>query len=148
MVNDNLTWDSNTSYLLKRANARMRLLHKLVDFGVPHEDLVCIYILYVRSILEQSCQVWHSSLTLENFQDLERVQKNALRIILQENYLSYSNALDITGIPTLFEKWAHPTWKQDSGKEYKVTASRVERLKNSAVPLMQRLLNLDAAKKK
>ena len=48
MVNDKLTWDGNTSYLVKRANARMRLLHKLVDFGVPHEDLVCIYILYVR----------------------------------------------------------------------------------------------------
>ena len=27
MVNDKLTWDSNTSYLVKRANARMRLLH-------------------------------------------------------------------------------------------------------------------------
>ena len=80
----------------------MRLLHKLVDFGVPHEDLVCIYI-HVRSILKQSCQVWHSSLTLENFQDLERVQKNVLRNILQENYLSYSNALDRTGIPTLFD---------------------------------------------
>ena len=173
MVNDKLTWDGNTSYLVKRANARMRLLHKLVDFGVPHEDLVCIYILYVRSILEQSCQVWHSSLTLENFQDLERVQKNALRIILQENYLSYSNALDITGIPTLFERRAQlclkfaksclkneemrnifPTNDVPSNMEtrfrekYKVTASRTERLKNSAVPYMQRLLNQDSAKKK
>jgi hypothetical protein len=163
MVNDKLTWDGNTSYLVKRANARMRLLHKLV----------CIYILYVRSILEQSCQVWHSSLTLENFQDLERVQKNALRIILQENYLSYSNALDITGIPTLFERRAQlclkfaksclkneemrnifPTNDVPSNMEtrfrekYKVTASRTERLKNSAVPYMQRLLNQDAAKKK
>ena len=137
MVNDNLTWDSNTSYLVKRANAQMRLLHKLVDFGVPHEDLVCIYI-HVRSILEQSCQVWHSSLTLENFQDLQCVQKNALRIILQEKYLSYSIALDRTGIPFLFWRRAqlclkfvlkmkkleiysqsmmfHQTWKQDSEK--------------------------------
>ena len=104
MVSDNLTWDSNTSCLVKRVNARMRLLHKLVDFGVPHADLVCIYILYVRSILEQSCQVWQSSLTLENFQDLECVQKNALRIILKKNYLLCSNALDRTGIPTLFER--------------------------------------------
>ena len=104
MINDELTWDSNTSYLVKRANARMRLLHKLVDFGVPTDDLVSIYILYVRSVLEQSCQVWHSSLTLENFQDLKHVQKNALRSILQDNYISYSNALDKTGISTLFER--------------------------------------------
>ena len=81
IVNDHLDWTSNTSSLVKRANARMRLLHKLVDFGVPQDDLVNIYNLYVRSILEQSCQVWHSSLTLENLQDLERVLKNALKIL-------------------------------------------------------------------
>ena len=33
-------------------------------------------------------------------------------------------------------------------EKYKVTASRTERLKNSAVPYMQTLLNLDKAKKK
>ena len=67
MLNDKLTWDDNTAYLVQRANSRMRLLHKLVSFSVPHEDLLNIYILYIRSIL-----VWHSSLTLENFQDLDR----------------------------------------------------------------------------
>jgi hypothetical protein len=55
MVNEKLNWDSNTYYVVKRANAMMRLLHKLVDFGVSLDDLVNIYILYVRSILEQSC---------------------------------------------------------------------------------------------
>ena len=68
--------------LVKRANAWMRLIQKLVEFIVPLEDLLNICILYTRSMLEQSCQVWHSSLTLENSQDLERVQKNALRMIL------------------------------------------------------------------
>ena len=91
MVCDNLSWDSNTAYLVKRSNARMRLLHKLVEFGIPQSDLINIYILYVRSILEQLCQVWHSSLTLDNFQDLKRVQKTALRIILKHEYLNYSN---------------------------------------------------------
>ena len=65
MINDKLTWDSNTSYIGKRANGRMRMLHKLVEFNVPVEDLITIYILYIRSVLEQSCQVWHSSLTFK-----------------------------------------------------------------------------------
>ena len=82
----------------------MRILHKLVEFAVPREDLVNIYVLYIRSILEQSCQVWHSSLSLENFQNLERVQKNALKIILQDDYISYSNALETTRYSTLFER--------------------------------------------
>ena len=101
MLNDQLTWDDNTAYLVKRSNSRMRLLHKLVSFSVPQEDLLNIYILYIRSILEQSCQVWHCSLTLENLQDLEHIQKNALRIILQDDYQSYSNALSLTGLKSL-----------------------------------------------
>ena len=86
MVNNKLNWDSNTAFLVRKSNSRMRILHKLVEFGIPIEDLVTIYVLYIRSILEQSCQVWHSSLSLENLQDLERVQKNALKIILQDEY--------------------------------------------------------------
>ena len=50
--------------------------------------MVKIYILYIRSILEQSCQVWHYSITEEEKSDLERVQKIAYRIILGDSYLS------------------------------------------------------------
>ena len=168
IVNDQLSWDSNTHYLTTRANARMRLLHKLVSFSVPQEDLLNIYILYIRSIFEQSCQVWHSLLTLENFNDLERVQKNALRIILQEQYVSYRNALDISGLSPLFERRSNlclrfakscirnnmtedmfplnPTVESYEletrfREKYKVTNARTERLKTSSIPYMQRLLN-------
>ena len=166
MINDELSWDANTSYLVKRANSRMRLLHKLVSFGIPCDDLVNIYVLYVRSILEQSCQVWHSSLTLENFQALERVHKNALKIILQEEYISYSNALNKSGLSSLFErrsklclKFAKSCLKNPEMKKmfplnpttysvqtrfrekFQVTDARTERLRSSAIPYMQRLLN-------
>ena len=40
MISDDLSWDSNTSFLVKRSKARMRLLHKLVDFKIPQSDLV------------------------------------------------------------------------------------------------------------
>ena len=166
-INDKLEWNSNTAFLVKRANGRMRLLHKLVDFDVPIDDLILVYILYVRSILEQSCQVWHSSLTLENFHDLERVQKNALKIILQEEYLSYPNALTVTGLSTLFQrrtnlclKFAKACVKNHQTKDmfplnpvnhdgiqtrfkekFKVTKAMTDRLKTSAIPYMQGLLN-------
>ena len=97
VINNKLTWDDNTEYLVKRANSRMRILHKLVSFSVPVDDLINIYILYIRSIVEQQGQVWHSSLTLENLQNLERIQKNALQIILQDEYKDYNNALYVTG---------------------------------------------------
>ena len=42
MINDKLTWDSNTSFIVKRANVRMRILHKLVEFNIPRQDLITI----------------------------------------------------------------------------------------------------------
>ena len=61
---------------------------------------------YLLVIISENKMVgrWGIVLTLENFHDLERVQKNSLRIILGDNYLSYSNALTITGLSTLFER--------------------------------------------
>ena len=103
IINDHFTWDSNTHSLVKRSNARMRLLHKLVEFSIPHDDLLTIYVLYIRSILAQSCQVWHSGLTLENITDLERVQRNALKIILKEGYVSYEKTLEKTNLESLHD---------------------------------------------
>ena len=165
MINNSLTWDTNTKYITKRANARMRMLHKLVEFNVPEEDLVNIFILYIRSVLEQSCQVWHSNLTFENMTDLERVQKNALKIILKENYISYENALTRTGLDCLLDrreqlclKFAKACLRNSNMKDmfplnkdyqqntrnkekYEVTFANTGRLLKSAIPHMQRLLN-------
>ena len=61
----------------------MNLLHKLYSFSVALEDLVLIYIIYVRSLVEQNVAVWNSTITQEEREDLERVQKIAIRIIYQ-----------------------------------------------------------------
>ena len=63
-----------------------------------------VYITYIRSLLEQSSNVWHSGLTLQNENDLERVQKVALRLILKEKYKSYENALNILQLDTLKQR--------------------------------------------
>ena len=67
--------------IVKKANARMELLRRIASFGASIEDLRIIYFLFIRSHLEQSATVWHSCLTLENSNDLERVQKSAVKII-------------------------------------------------------------------
>ena len=70
-------------------------------FWTKTDDLKNIYVLYVRSHLDQSCVVWHSSLTEQNKSDLERVQRSALKIILGEGYESYSKALNTLNLVTL-----------------------------------------------
>ena len=104
IITDDLKWHKNTESLVKRANARMRILHKISEFSAPKEDMVTIYISYIRSILEQSCTVWHSNLTVENCEDLERVQKSALRIILKEEYQTYEQALETLMLAKLSER--------------------------------------------
>ena len=66
ILSSNLTWDSNIKSITRKANARMQILHKISKFGASKSDLLEIYISYIRSILEQSSNVWHTSLTQEN----------------------------------------------------------------------------------
>ena len=75
ILSNNLSWDLNTANIVKKANARMQLLRKVASFGTSQGELKDIYILFIRSLLEQSATVWHSSLTEENVSDLERVKK-------------------------------------------------------------------------
>ena len=72
----------------------MTLLHKLYSFHVSDTVMVNIYVLYIRSILEQSCQVWHYGITDEESANLERVQRVACKVILDERYSTYDQALN------------------------------------------------------
>ena len=124
-----------------------------------------IYVLFIRSILEQSSKIWHSSLTQENIEDLERVQKSALKIILKDRYKTYRNALNIMEIDSLSNrreqlclefakkcvkhpnlKHMFPTNSKDHqmitrlNEKYTVNFANTARLQNSAILYMQRLL--------
>ena len=55
-----LKWDKNTKEIVKNACKRMQLLNTAAGFTTNVQDLKNIYL---RSILEQSAVVWHSSLS-------------------------------------------------------------------------------------
>ena len=103
-ITNDLKWEENTKDLVKKGNSRMCLLRAVSNFDPPLQDLKKIYIQYIRSILEQSCVVWHSSLTQEDTESIERVQKNALRVILRSNFQNYENALEKFNLETLEER--------------------------------------------
>ena len=71
----------------------MKLLNIAAGFTKSKEDLKSIYKTFIRSVLEQSAVVWHSSLKQKNRNDLERVQKAAVRVIMGNDYTTYENAL-------------------------------------------------------
>ena len=104
ILQNTLSWDMNTKEIIRKANARMELLRKVASFCDNLEDLKNIYILFIRSILEQSATVWHSSISEENKSDLERVQKTALKVILDQRYKSYRNALNTLNLESLNDR--------------------------------------------
>ena len=75
IISTNLSWDLNCANIAKKANARMQLLRKIASFVTDYQELKNIYVLFIRSLLEQWAMVWHSSLTEKNRNDQERVQK-------------------------------------------------------------------------
>ena len=164
IIKDDLSWHANTENLVKRAYQRMMILKKLYSFNVPTENMVNIYVLYIRSVVEQSSVVWSSLITQGQEYELERVQKVALRIIFNGNYESYDDALNWSGLKTLKERrkdlsltFAKKCTNHKETKNmfplkignlktrknyvYGVTPARTTRLAKSAIPSMQRQLN-------
>ena len=117
-------------------------------------------------MMEQSATVWHSSLTQENIEDLERVQKSAVKIILGPKYNGYKKSLIKLDMESLQERrkilcltFAQKCVKNpktmkmfpENKKEHKmetrkpekylVQHANTERLKKSAIIYMQNLLN-------
>ena len=104
--------------------------------------------------------VQHSSITNSEEIELERGQKVALRLILKDDYESYENALLMTKLETpsqrrtnLCLRFSKKSLKNEHSRDmfpmnanthhekYFVTFAKTDRLKDSAIPYMQSLLN-------
>ena len=163
-----LDWTKNTSELCKKAFARMTMLTKLKYVGVPTDDLLHIYILYVRSLLEYCSVVWHSTLTVDQSQDIEHVQKVCLKVIMGDQYIGYDNALENCGLQKLsvrreqkclqfgLKSLLHPIHKSmfpvnpqilsqpydtRNSEHFQVNRAKSESYRKSTIPYIQRMLN-------
>ena len=96
---DDLKWRKNVQAMVTKASRRLYIMRVLNRAGIPSADLVNVYLALVRSVLEYACVTWASSLPCYLNNDLERVQKRALRILYPD--CSYSDALRLANITRL-----------------------------------------------
>ena len=61
--------------------------------GASQNDLIDLYKLCVRSALEMAVPLWSGSLIKKDSQSIERVQVNALKLILGNYYTNYTDSL-------------------------------------------------------
>ena len=166
IITSNLSWERNTQNLIKGANCAMKLLHAASKLTRKSSDLKQIYTMFIRSRLETAVAVWHSGLTLEQTANLERVQKQAMRVIFKKQFSNYQNSLKTLKLDTLeirrqklnlkFAKGCLKIDKLSSmfplneiqhnmekrcNEKFKVNHARTERYRHSAIPYLQRLLN-------
>jgi hypothetical protein len=166
VITNSLSWNENCSMIIKKVNARMQLLRKVWSFGSSLEEMVNLWKTYCLCILEQSCAVWSSGLTVENEEDLERTQKTFCKLVLEDKYKSYIEALNTLNLETLktrrqklvlrFTKQSladgklrdlfpirtkQHTMTTRRNEKYKVFKAHTERYRNSPIITMQRLMN-------
>ena len=172
IITDRLTWDRNSEELIKKGFKRMSLLVKAATFTTSKMDLKNIYLTFIRSIIEQSAVVWHSSLTKRNRSDIERVQKAAIKVIVEKSYTTYKNGLEYLNLDTLDQrreklclKFAKQCLKTEKVKKFfplentkhgmktrkkrkfKISKQNTKRYQNSAIPFMRKLLNNEYERK-
>ena len=119
----------------------------------------------VHKIIWQVYKCVHSSLTQQESDKLEKIQKTCIKIIMGDLYQDYPSALELCGLQTLYEQREkrcldfplkcikHPKnqriFQKNAGYNHHVRASELftfnfastSTYRDSAVPFCQRLLN-------
>ena len=171
-ISDDLSWSRNCTEICKNAYSRLSMITRLKYVGVAMEDLIQVYVLYIRSLTEYCSVVYHSRLTEEQSNKLERIQKTCLKVILNEMYVDYQSELEMTGLDILkkrrlkrcldfsLKSSIHPrnskmfpreetNPKHIRNKEkFVVNFAKTSTYKSSTIPFCQRLLNQHFRKKK
>ena len=78
------------------------MLRVLKRSNADTSTLLTVYSTIIRPVLEYACEVWHCNITEYLSDDIEKIQKRALRIVLPT--ASYQEARQFTGIPLLKER--------------------------------------------
>ena len=156
-VSNDLTWKRHVDNIVKKAGKRIYMLYQLKRAGVNQADLVTIYISVVRPVVEYACPVWHTNLPIYLSDNIEMIQKRAVRAIFPG--MSYVDILNHINLSTLKERRdylckkyfinmqarSHKVncllpkkrlvdYNMRHGNMYPLTVTRTNRFKNSLIP--------------
>ena len=94
------TVHAHVEAMRKRMRERVWVLRHLKNSGFTEEELATVYTTVIRPVVDYCCVVYHSLLTDEQDQIVERMQSQALKSIYGYK-LSYSQMRDKAGVTTL-----------------------------------------------
>ena len=92
-IQDDLKWNEHVNHIVKKAGKRLYMLRLLKRSNADNSILILVYCTIIRPVLEYACQVWHFNITEYLSEDIEKLQKRALRIVLP--FATYREACSI-----------------------------------------------------
>ena len=90
IINDKFTWSDQQNKILSKASQMLGLTKRTCHFLVNSRRKRTLYLSMVRSHFEHCSIIWRP-LTATQLNNFEVIQKNAIKWILNEEFLSYSN---------------------------------------------------------
>ena len=159
---------AHVDHTVKKMRLRYWTLYHLRRVGFTSAELVSVYKSMILPLADYCCPAYHSLLTDQHDQELERTQIGALRSIFGYQ-LTATQLRQEAGVETLrerrirltdnfaqkclkserFRKWFPETELRRSGRQserYKEFFAKTDRLKNSPLYYMRRRLNGKAGK--
>jgi len=86
-----------------KASKRLYFLELLKRSEITSDDLVYYYKTVIRLLMEYACVVWHSSITAKQRDQLEEIQRRAVRVIFG-NEVDFEIIAIIHDIPLLADR--------------------------------------------
>ena len=163
--------DKHVAYILKIAYSRLWAISRLKSAGVRNDDILHFFNVKIRSVLEFCAPVFTSMMTACNVSDIERVQKIAMKVILNDSYVDYQSGCEILNAKSLelrrldlslnfakaclknpqhchlFKQRKSTYYQLRNIKSFEEPFCHTDRYKNSPLPFLTRLLNDHFAKK-
>ncbi|KAK2174417.1 hypothetical protein NP493_806g01046 [Ridgeia piscesae] len=111
------------------------MLYQLKRAGITQKDLVSVYVSVVRPVLEYVCPVWHTNLPQCLFDNIEVIQKRALKCIFPG--LGYAEILRRVNLDTLNirrDSICQKYFDKIQQNVYPLPVTKTNRFRNSFIP--------------
>ena len=102
IIRSDLKWNDHVESVLKKSSKRLYFLRQLKRARVSKKEMILFFCTCVRLILEYASPVFHYSLPSYLSNDIERIQRRALKITYPS--LSYQEALVKSGLQNLHNR--------------------------------------------
>ena len=144
VLTSDLRWSRNTWTIFAKAMSKMWILRRMKVLKLDPDLIFDYYIKEIRVLAEQAVAIWNSGLTKGQINDLEKVQKVAFKIILGQDYSSYSAACQIFNVEPLSDRrlklctnYALKLYQSERSSEFFTKSNKTVNTRGEIKPLLE-----------